>query len=260
MKRELNLDKGSTRCIWTPEEDKVLRESALKHKEEYWNQVAEEVKPYAKSEEQIKTAKQCRERWNNQVNPKISCNPLSSEEIDKLYSLHKKFGNRWSKISSAMAGRTDNIVKNYFLCKLRKVVRCVKKGTLKGAEPKNEKEWFHVLYLMDYLYKYYISPEREENVKKSLNSQTKRRKNNGDHYVNQMIQDKDITPIKLGSLAQILIDSANFSINQVKLQEYRYMLDLRAEYNSDSNSHLNSTFNQDIKAESSLTPLCNSSL
>jgi hypothetical protein len=260
MKRELDQDKESNRCVWTPEEDRMLRESALKHKGEYWNQVAEDVKLYGISEAQIKTAKQCRERWNSQVNPKISSNPLSSEEIDQLYSHHKKFGNRWSKISSAMSGRTDNIVKNYFLCKLRKVVRCVKKGTLKGAEPSNEAELFHLLYLMDYLYKYYISPEREENVKKSFNSQTKRRKNNGDQYVNQMIQDKDITPAKLGVLARILIDSSNFTIDQVRLQEYGYMLDLKAEYNSDFNSHFNTALNQDVRTDTPITPFCNFSL
>lgn len=256
MKRTRNVDKGVNRCVWSAEEDKALRESALKHKGEYWNLVAEDVKIYAASESQVKTAKQCRERWNNQINPIISSNPLSYEEIDQLFSLHKKFGNKWSKISCQMVGRTDNIVKNFFLCKLRKVVRCVKKGSLKGARPRNKSELFHMFYLMDYLYKFYISPERDENIKKSLNSQTKRRKNNGDQYVNQMIQDKDINSVKLGSLAKLLIDSIDFSVSKSELEEYKHLMDFKAEYNLDSNSHFNSTENPDHKTDSPITASC----
>lgn len=243
------MDKGQSRCVWTREEDEALRESALRHKGEYWNLVAEDVKARAAPQTLVKTPKQCRERWNNQVNPAITSRPLSDDEVCRLYSLHKRFGNRWSKISCQIPGRTDNIVKNFFLCKLRKVVRCVKKETLKSAFPKNEREFFHMLYLIDYLYKFYISPARDENIKKSLNSQTRRRKNNGDQYINQMINGQDITAVKLGSFVKILINSANFPIDKSGFQEYKYLMDLKGEYNSDSNSLLNASQHPDLKTD-----------
>eukprot|EP00826_Nyctotherus_ovalis_P054576 TRINITY_DN7157_c0_g1_i5.p1 TRINITY_DN7157_c0_g1~~TRINITY_DN7157_c0_g1_i5.p1 ORF type:complete len:263 (+),score=35.64 TRINITY_DN7157_c0_g1_i5:260-1048(+) len=256
MKRIQNMDKGQGRCVWTPQEDEALRESALRHKGEYWNLVAEDVKVHAASESLVKTAKQCRERWNNQVNPVITSRPLSDDEVNKLYSLHKVFGNRWSKISCQIPGRTDNIVKNFFLCRLRKVLRCVKKGTLKSTLPMDERECFHMLYLLGYLYKFYISPARSENIKKSLNSQTKRRKNNGDQYINQMINDQDITAAKIGSFVKMIINSTNFSINKPGLQEYKYLIDLKGEYNSDSNSLLNASQHPDLKTDPPTASLC----
>ena len=231
MKRPLSQGiQGTTnipfRCVWTTEEDEALRESALRHKGECWKLVAEEVRKTTPPELQSKTSKQCRERWNNQVNPKIQLKPISEEEITELFKLHEEFGNQWSKISCRMPGRTDNIIKNFFLCKLRRVMRSIKKGVTKSSSPKNEKEFFHIFYLMDYLYKFYISSERQENIRKSLNSQTKKRRNNGDRYINTILQNENITIDKLSSLAKTLVDTLSFSIDSNKFQKYEYLLSL----------------------------------
>ena len=161
MKRELS--QGVSRCIWTPEEDAALRESALKHKGDSWNIIANEIKKVSESFSSFKTSKQCRERWNNQVNPSLRLTPLSENEIDKIFKFHEKFSSQWSKITAQLPGRTDNIIKNYFLCKLRRVVRYVKKGMSKSAKPRNERELLRIFYLMDYFYKFYVSPNRKEN-------------------------------------------------------------------------------------------------
>lgn len=258
MKRRYNqANELSGRCVWTTQEDEVLRESALKHRGEYWNLVAEDVKKVASKTSQIKSAKQCRERWNNQINPVIKTTMLIDEEVERIFLLHKKFGNRWSKISQQMPGRTDNIIKNFFLCRLRKVVRCIKKGVLRLVEPKNETELLQTLYLMDYLYKFYISPERNQNIKKSLNSQTKGRKNTGDQYINKMIEVKDVTAIKLGMFAKNLLDSVNFPISKTAMLEYGYLLNLSInEFNSDSCSLLNLSQQHDFKNESLNSTLC----
>lgn len=242
---------GNGRCMWTFQEDVALRESALKYMGEYWNLVAEDVRKATITDSQKKSAKQCRERWNNQINPAIKSSPLTKEEIEKIFLLHKKFGNRWSKISQQMTGRTDNIIKNFFLCKLRKVVRCVKKGIPKMVAPTNESELLQVLYLMDYLYKFYISPERTKNVRMSLNPQTRGRKNSGDQYINKMIGDKDITATKLSIFTKSLLDSVKFSINKTSLQEYDYLMNCGSNaFNSDSCSLHNLSQLLDSKNES----------
>ena len=59
-----------------------------------------------------RTAKQCRERWFSQhaLADRKKGN-WTAEEDDVIAALHKKFGNKWSKIAASMPGRTDNDVK-----------------------------------------------------------------------------------------------------------------------------------------------------
>lgn len=61
-----------------------------------------------------RTGKQCRDRWNNQLNPRIDRSPLSQVEVDTIIRLHAEMGNRWRDIAGALPGRTENAVKNCF--------------------------------------------------------------------------------------------------------------------------------------------------
>ena len=40
--------------------------------------------------------------------------------MEKLFELHKVFGNKWSIIAQHLPGRTDNITKNFFYAFVRK--------------------------------------------------------------------------------------------------------------------------------------------
>jgi hypothetical protein len=59
-----------------------------------------------------RTPKQCRERWNNQLNPKINKGPWTLEEDIMLVRKQRQLGNRWAEISRFLPGRTDTLVKN----------------------------------------------------------------------------------------------------------------------------------------------------
>lgn len=218
--------RAASRCVWTEAEDQVLRDMAEKYKGEYWNTVARAVGEFAPPEGQRKTAKQCRERWHNQLNPVVHLGPLTSQEEAKVFSLHQQFGNRWSKIAGKLPGRTDNVVKNYFFCRLRKLVRCIKHGKGKALYPKSDDELVQTLYLLDYLYKYYVSPKRLENISHTLNSQTKRRKNNGDKYINKMVVDEGITAEKIGTFSLTLLATSPPASKALDLQAYAYMQEL----------------------------------
>jgi len=61
-----------------------------------------------------RTSKQCRERWRNAVDPGISHEPWSEEEDKNLMSLHAQFGNKWTRISDFLPGRTENGSKSRF--------------------------------------------------------------------------------------------------------------------------------------------------
>jgi hypothetical protein len=59
-----------------------------------------------------RTAKQCRERWHNHLNPSINRRPWSADEDRILAMRHRELGNRWAAIARFLPGRTDTLVKN----------------------------------------------------------------------------------------------------------------------------------------------------
>jgi len=62
-----------------------------------------------------RTAKQCRERYVNQLDPSLKdSDEWSAAEDAFVFNLYHTFGAQWAKIASLMAGRTDNAVKNRF--------------------------------------------------------------------------------------------------------------------------------------------------
>lgn len=78
-----------------------------------------------KEEHQVenKSGKQCRERWNNTLNPKLTDKPWTAQEERTLFEKQEKYGNKWSKIASFLKGRSDNSTKNHFYSILRKNLR-----------------------------------------------------------------------------------------------------------------------------------------
>ncbi|KAL7467653.1 hypothetical protein ACHAXS_007896 [Conticribra weissflogii] len=59
-----------------------------------------------------RTAKQCRERWMNQLRPDLKKGDWTDEEDQLIHSLQRKLGNKWSKIAEFLPQRTDNDIKN----------------------------------------------------------------------------------------------------------------------------------------------------
>ncbi|MDR3504353.1 MAG: Myb-like DNA-binding domain-containing protein [Legionella sp.] len=220
---EYSAAKTAARCVWLEAEDQVLREMAEKYKGEYWNTVAKAVSVFTPADASRKTAKQCRERWHNQLNPLVQLGPLGPQEERKVFALHQQFGNRWSKIAGRLPGRTDNVVKNYFFCRLRKLVRSIKRGKGKALFPKTPSDLEQTLYLLDYLYRYYISPERNENILKAINTQTKKRKNNGDKYINRMVESEGISTGKICTFARSLMATSPPNLKISNFEAYAYL-------------------------------------
>ncbi len=204
-----------TRCAWSDAEDQKLAELAKLYKGKRWDTVAEGVSGLAGA---TKTAKQCRERWHNHLNPTMIAHPWSPDEEDQLFELHRKVGNRWSDLARMMKGRTDNSIKNYFFCKLRKIARCLKYGVVSLEMDRLDVKLEHTLYLLDYLHKFYISPDRKENLKKIITSQIKGRKNAGDRYICSLIKEECITLEKYDKFLRELMATLRPSQLQTALQ------------------------------------------
>lgn len=94
----------SKKIKWTCEEDEKLILSIQKNGIKNWSLVSQDV--------QGRTGKQCRERWLNQLSPKLNKNNWTPEEDQILIQNQKIFGNSWSKLSLFLPGRSSNNIKN----------------------------------------------------------------------------------------------------------------------------------------------------
>lgn len=96
------LKPGLVRGHWSKEEDEKLRD-LIKRKHNNWGEIAVYISG--------RTAKQCRERWQNHLDPTIKHGKWTAEEDTVILQMQQRSGNCWSQIASALPGRTDNAVK-----------------------------------------------------------------------------------------------------------------------------------------------------
>ncbi|EAY09728.1 Myb-like DNA-binding domain containing protein [Trichomonas vaginalis G3] len=78
-----------------------------------WNEVAALMR--------TRSARQCRERWNNYLNPFLRNDPWSPQEDELLLSKFKEFGQKWRKISKFFVNRSDNALRNRYYVLERRI-------------------------------------------------------------------------------------------------------------------------------------------
>ena len=200
MKRRWSKRKGSDdeaaesrtkRCVWSEAEDKLLLELASASPTGKWTKIAKAVSRLRENTETGKTPKQCRERWHNCLDPGIKSAPWTLEEETRFFALHQQLGPKWSTIACELGGRTDNAVKNFFFCQLRKLARRVHKAVLEA--PSNQPHLESTLYLAEHLRIYYLSTELPD--KEHLR----------DRYIAEMVKKKMITSAKLDCFLKTLV-------------------------------------------------------
>ncbi|RLN44696.1 hypothetical protein BBJ29_008891 [Phytophthora kernoviae] len=96
------LKPGLVKGPWSVEEDALLMELMLKGYDN-WRQVSNSIPG--------RTAKQCRERWRNRLDPSINKSPFTEEEDEAIQQAYEKYGNRWTQIAELLPGRTEDAVK-----------------------------------------------------------------------------------------------------------------------------------------------------
>ncbi|XP_022936978.1 transcription factor MYB27-like isoform X1 [Cucurbita moschata] len=114
---------------WLEQEDRQLTMFVTRMGERKWDSIA-------KASGLERSGKSCRFRWLNYLRPSLKRDRINSEEEEIILKLHKKWGNKWSRIARWLPGRTDNEIKNYWRSHLRKKFPIQLEGSWKNLHCK----------------------------------------------------------------------------------------------------------------------------
>lgn len=99
--------KNNLKVKFTEEEDAKLAKLVMLHGSKDWIQISKLM--------ETRNPRQCRERWNNYVNPALRTDPWTAEEDQLLDQKFAEFGPRWNKISKFFVNRSDNNIRNRWM-------------------------------------------------------------------------------------------------------------------------------------------------
>ncbi|KAG5952059.1 hypothetical protein E4U53_001734 [Claviceps sorghi] len=122
---------------WSRVEDEALEDLVARHGPSNWVEIAKVVGS--------RSAKQCRERYHQSLNPNLNHSPITDEEGLEIQRLVRIFGTRWAEIARRMNGRSDNCVKNWWNGLYNRLKRRIRAGDF-GSES----DWYEDPYLMNF--------------------------------------------------------------------------------------------------------------
>ena len=95
---------------WSKAEDELLL--SLIQEKRRWKECAAHINATMYGNLQVRSGKQCKERWTNHLNPAINKGRWTLQEDRRLMEAFLDVGNHWSLIAKRLDNRTENSVKN----------------------------------------------------------------------------------------------------------------------------------------------------
>ena len=109
---------------WSSGEDGILKSLAYDPNDLNWVRISEAVA--------TRSAKQCRERYHQNLKPSLNHDPITPEEGREIERLVAQIGRRWAEIARRMHGRSDNAVKNWWNGNQNRLKRSKRKRLTRG--------------------------------------------------------------------------------------------------------------------------------
>lgn len=95
---------GRIKRSFTKLDDEMLTRAVQSSRFIEWNEIAKKLGKWS--------ARQCRERWKNYVDPSLSHDKWTYEEDQILLKRFEEIGSNWIKIKQFLPGRAVNNIKN----------------------------------------------------------------------------------------------------------------------------------------------------
>ena len=106
-KQHSNKGKSTLKIKFTEEEDMKLHRLVMQFGAKDWIKISQLM--------ETRNPRQCRERWNNYVNPALRTDPWTPEEDMLLDQKFAEYGPKWNKISKFFVNRSDNNIRNRWM-------------------------------------------------------------------------------------------------------------------------------------------------
>jgi hypothetical protein len=97
---------GRYKSKFTADEDSALRDLVSSYGTSSWSAIAARMSH--------RNARQCRERWNNYLNPRLGRSPWTPAEDLLLHEKFAIFGSQWHEIARFFPSRSRNAILNHW--------------------------------------------------------------------------------------------------------------------------------------------------
>ena len=172
-KKSMKMKSISCERLWTKKDDMHLMTLINVYGPQRWNFLSRLMS--REFPMTPKTAKQCRERWHNKLDPQSINEPWTTLEEAKLLLLYIKHKNDWASISDNMPNRHNNMAKNHFYSMFRKIKNRINS---KDFDYKSQLELIETHYIISLI-------EKCNGSKHTINTKRKR----GEDFLLTLVKD-----------------------------------------------------------------------
>ena len=125
--KEINTNGTMRPGKWSEPEDDLLRELVQRHQDK-WGKIANVLNFEIHGRIPIRNSKNCKERWNNYLNPEINRGAWTEDEDILLLEGYLHHGSKWSRIARNLNNRIESFIKNRVKSLIHKAGKCNQDG------------------------------------------------------------------------------------------------------------------------------------